>query len=215
MLRPAALVAMLGIACLGVGLSAHAAERVGPGDGSQQNNQPRADQILNKAAKQVPGLERLANEIRGAEDHDRATAALGMDARLANFNLMTRVTTSLGPAIHIPIQISKREGGRQSLYFIKTGEQVIAGVYIIGDELYYRAVRRDSGKGSPAATGDLFTESILAPDGAVISEQQGRIQLLDWDKGIGVLEPVSGAGLMAADTSVWILWSCVKVDTAN
>ncbi|HEX8818873.1 MAG TPA: hypothetical protein VF794_03035 [Archangium sp.] len=207
------LVALMGVAVFGTFSVTDAAENAPRKDENQQSNQKKADEVMTKAQQQVPQLGRVMSELRGPDDHDRATAALGLEATLANFHMRSTVTTPLGPALHIPVQISKRDGGRKSLYFIKTGEQVIAGVYVIGSELYYRAVRRDSGEHVPAETGDLFTESILSTDGAVVHESQGRLQILDFSRGMGMLEPVAGGNSLAApDASVWVGWSFVKVE---
>jgi hypothetical protein len=198
------------------GMAVLGASPVQAANQEDSNTYERASKLIEKGRQQVPELGRLVSEIRGPEDHDRATAALAMNASLVNIHLSTKVTTPLGPALHIPIQISKREGGRKSLYFISPREQIIAGIYIIDSTIYYRAIRRDSGNAIPAETGDVFTELILARDGTVVHEAQGMLRILDFSRGVGVLEPIVGASAGETEpvpnSKVWVLWSCVLVE---
>jgi hypothetical protein len=65
-------------------------------------------------------------------------------------------------------------------------------------------VRRESGSGGPAQTGDTFTSWNVRLDGSVADTPvQSRLTILDEDHGIGVLE---------GNTSVWVFWSNVRIE---
>jgi len=135
--------------------------------------------------------------------------ALGLNPRLFNFSLATEVNTPVGKGLHIPVQISTRDGGRKSLYFLDPGEEVLAGVYVVNSQVYHRFVKRETGEGVPAKTGDRYTERIATPAGDAVASGTGPLQVLDETKGIGVLQ-LDGPTIV--DGSVWVLWSCVKVE---
>src|SRR5439155_16646299 len=72
-------------------------------------------------------------DVQHAGELDAATKNLGFPAFLLNFYLATSVNLSpigLEAAVHIPVQITEREGGRKSLYDLAQGEQVLAGIYV-------------------------------------------------------------------------------------
>ena len=182
---------------------AYAVEATPPG--AQQANPGNAEQALDRASQQAPHLKPLLQEIRGPQDHDRATRQMRTDALLLNPHFATQIETPLGQALYIPRQISEREGGRKSLYFIKAGEEVMTGIYVIGPTIYYRVVRRDTGQGPQAQTGDLFTDLITTQENEIVAEAQGTLTILDPTKGIGSFQPVD----KLAASVTWYAWSFI------
>jgi hypothetical protein len=162
-----------------------------------------------ETTRRVPQLGALLKEIRSPDDHDRATEQLGLAAKLLNLNFASKFQTPIGEALYIPIQISKREGGRQSLYFLMSGKEATTGVLIIGMDIYYRVVRRDSGKETPAQTGDRYTDSIYSLNGEVISQTPGTLHVLDPSRGIGKFLPDALSTNKEASKSPcgWYAWS--------
>jgi hypothetical protein len=147
-----------------------------------------------------PHVAALLDEIQGPDDHDRATRALGLEAKLYNLNFSSGVETPIGPSLYLPIQISEREGGRKSTYFLTAGEEVVTGTYVVERAPYDRAVRRDTGESMPAATGDWYTESIVSANREVVSQRAGQLSVVDWSKGQGEIA-------YPRQKCVWWFWS--------
>ncbi|MCC3381050.1 hypothetical protein ACFQ5D_22510 [Paenibacillus farraposensis] len=175
---------------------------------------PTVNEALAKANSVVPGILQMAHQLKSPEDIDPVTTSLGLSPQLFNFQMATRVTTPIGKALHVPVQISKREGGRKSLYYLNPGEEVLAGVYVIDDNIFYRFVRRMSGEVIPAQTGDCFAERIATRDGKTLVMETGRLEVLDPRLGIGLLYPEQQPSVIAArrGISIWIFWSFIKID---
>lgn len=187
---------------------AHAAKPLSPQE--EQANLKKADESLERISKKAPQVKQLLQELRGPQDHDRATKQLGMDALLLNPHFANQIETPLGQALYIPRQISERDAGRKSLYFIKAGEEVMTGIYVIGPTIYYRVVRRDTGEGIPAQTGDLYTDIITTQENEVVSETQGTLTVLDPARGIGTFEPtdkLAGSPEALENSIAWWGWS--------
>ncbi|PEE81746.1 hypothetical protein [Bacillus toyonensis] len=165
----------------------------------------KAKNILKKASYLVPGLVDIAKQIKSPSDLDSICASLDLHPCLANFSLATVSETPLGRGLHIPVQISSLEGGRKSLYFLDPGEETLAGMYVIGEKIFKRYVRRESGDGIPARTGDIYTERITTLEGITVEEITGSVEI--WDPGLGI-------GALITDEPeprVWVVWSCIKV----
>src|SRR6478735_7684605 len=131
-----------------------------------------ASQAIRTEDFRVPGrpaaIDQLRDMVHAPDDIDQATRKLGLDPRLMNVHLATVVDLSplgLGSALHIPVQISNREGGRKSLYFLNVGEEVLAGVFVRDLGLLLRYIKRTSGKGSRAESGDTYVERLTTLDG--------------------------------------------------
>jgi hypothetical protein len=157
-----------------------------------------------------PQFDQLGNMVDGPADIDEATKALGIPARLVNFYLATPADLSgfgigVEKAIHIPIAITTREGGRKSLYYLEPGEEVLAGIFVTGDSLVLRYIKRETGEGVPARTGDQYNIRLANRDGQNLFQEQGTLTVLDATKGKGEIKTAS------SKTDVWIFWSCIRI----
>ena len=174
-----------------------------------------------RLAEAPAAVEDLKNSVRRPEDIDGATRRLGIEPRLLNFNLATPVDLSemgLGRAVHIPVQISEREGGRKSLYFLNPGEEVLAGIFVTDDGLALRYVKRLTGRGSPARTGDTYETRVTTADGKAVHREEGRLEVLDPERGTGQFVPVErerGVPRRPSRVKVWVLWSCILIDRGH
>lgn len=170
-----------------------------------------------KLADVPSAVDALKKTVRSPDDIDGVTKRLGIEPRLLNFNLATPIDLSdagLGKAVHIPVQITSREGGRKSLYFLNPGEEVLAGVFVTDDGLALRYVKRLTGSGTPAKTGDTYETRLTTTQGETIHREQGRLEVSDPEHGIGQLVPVGvdGRSPRGWGTKWWILWSCILRD---
>jgi hypothetical protein len=154
-------------------------------------------------------LARLQAEVNHPEDIDPATDRLGISPFLVNLYLATTVDLSflgLGQGINLPIQISRRRGGRKSLYYLHPGEKVLAGIVATSKGLVLRYVSRETGHSVPAQGGDEYSEEFRDLEGVVLSQNLGKLEVLNAVKGEG--------RLVFSDTKTasrwrWILWSCI------
>jgi len=165
----------------------------------------------------------LAQALSGPKDLDSLTEKHRMPALLMNPFLATVVTLPemkgpsgsrpvlAGPAVHIPVQISSRSGGRPSLYHIEKDKQIIPGVYVAQDRILLRHVTRLSGSGE-VTDGDRFHEEIRTTAGVPMFSAEGPIKILDKNKGIGRIQlgPDRFSGITSTD--VWVIWSCIRVN---
>jgi hypothetical protein len=177
---------------------------------------PASGRASMKLPEMPPVAERALGSISSPDQIDDVTKRMGIGARLLNFNLATPVDlsyTGLGKVVHIPVQISDREGGRKSLYFLNPGEEVLAGVFVTDDGLALRYVKRLNGRGTPARTGDMYQTRVTTAQGQAIFQEQGRLEVSDAAHGRGQLVPLeSGGGTPGQQrTSVWIAWSCILI----
>jgi len=158
-------------------------------------------------------IDQLRDKVNRPEDIDRATKELGLEPRLLNLHLSTVVdltSVGLGPALHIPVQVSTREGGRKSLYFLNVDEEVLAGIFVRELGVILRYVKRTSGKSSRAETGDTYTERLANLAGDTLWESSGPLEVVDAEKGQGHIS-FSNASLQseAVTNREWWLWSCI------
>jgi hypothetical protein len=164
---------------------------------------------------EMPAAERVLSSVSSPKQLDDVTKRAGIEARLLNFNRATPVDlsyTGLGKVVHIPVQISEREGGRKSLYFLNPGEEVLAGVFVTDDGLALRYVKRLDGRGTPARTGDMYQTRVTTAQGKAIYQERGRLEVLDAAHGRGQLVPLESGGATGQQrTSVWIAWSCILI----
>lgn len=151
-------------------------------------------------------------------DIDQATKELAIEPRLLNYYAATSsdlTSIGLGRTTYIPVQISEREGGRKSLYFLNSGEETLAGLYIGQDGVMLRYVARLSGEGVPAHSGDNYAERITTQNGEELFTGQGHLDVLNPEKGIGrvtLTHTLTGKPLGEPQVSVWLGWSFIKVD---
>lgn len=164
-----------------------------------------------------PVIERLGSLVQRPDHIDAASNQLGIPASLLNVHVATPADLSsigLGRGIYIPVQISSREGGRKSLYFLNLGEEVLAGIFVNSDGVALRFVRRVSGRAAPAQTGDTYLERITSRDGKPVFEGLGRLEVLDASRGFGRLifdRTPDGRPLRAPRTEVWLYWSYIRL----
>lgn len=162
----------------------------------------------------------LINLVNHPGDIDSATEHLGIPPLLINPHLATPIDLSdlgYGAGIHLPVQISKRRGGRKSLYFMHPGEKILAGLLVTGKALLFRYVSRETGRSIPAQGGDEYVEELRSAGGTLISHLRGRLEIINSKKGEGRLvlhaDSPSGQDPLAVKkikVSYWHLFSCFK-----
>ena len=111
----------------------------------------------------------------------------------------------LGNAVYIPVQISQREGGRKSLYYLNPGEEVLAGIFVTGQGIALKFIKRDTGSSLPAQTGDMYSIRVTNLAGEVIVQEQG---------GLDVVDPSTGSGQITtaiAGVQAWIAGSGITI----
>lgn len=155
-------------------------------------------------------LDQLTQLVDHPSEIDSATKALDIPSHLMNFYLATPADLSgldigLGEAVHVPVAIADREGGRKSLYYLEPGEEVLAGIFVTGDSMALRFVKRETGEGVPARTGDQCSLRIATRDGTNLYQDRGTLTVVDAEKGKGEIKT------QKSKTDVWILWSCIRV----
>lgn len=160
--------------------------------------------------EEPPQLQDLFGMVSHPSEIDDATKALDIPARLVNVHLATPADLSgyeigLGKAVHIPVAIADQEGGRKSLYYLDPGEEVLAGYFVTGDSIVFRYLRRDTGEGVPAKTGDQYSIRLATRDGETLYEDRGILTVVDPSKGVGEIKTEK------SKTDVWVLWSCIRV----
>lgn len=152
-------------------------------------------------------MARLQAEVSHPADIDAATARLGISPFLVNPFVATNVDMSfigLGAGINLPIQITTRQGGRQSLYFLRPGEKVLASIVATSHGLVLRYVSRETGRSIPAQGGDEYSEEFRDIEGKVLSHCEGKLEILNAAKGEGRLVFPEGS---PASKWKWIFWS--------
>src|SRR6266566_5138071 len=92
-----------------------------------------------------PLAAKLFQQVYHPDEIDEATKNLQIPASLLNFYLATPIDLSsvgLGQAVHIPVQITAREGGRKSLYYLKAGEEMLEGIYVTNQVIALHFIKR-------------------------------------------------------------------------
>jgi hypothetical protein len=90
-------------------------------------------QLPTTLAEQNQAIETTKEMFQGVQDPsglDAATTNAGRPAFLLNFYLATQADLSpmgLGTVVYIPVQITEREGGRKSVYFLDQNEEALIG----------------------------------------------------------------------------------------
>jgi hypothetical protein len=159
------------------------------------------------------------NEVDHPSKLDEAIQNKNMPAYLLNFHFATKVDLSsigLGEAVYIPVQVSEREGGRKSIFFLDHNEEVLMGIYVTGEGIAQRFVKRVTGSGLPALVGDVYSTRITARNEELVFESREQLQRFDPATGEGHFDPLPSAEhpnalLAAAGTSgvstVCYVWS--------
>lgn len=156
-------------------------------------------------------IARLRAEVSHPADIDAATERLGISPSLINPYLATTVDLSflgLEDGVNLPVQISRREGGRSSLYFLQPGQKVLASIVASSQGILLRHVSRETGNSVPAQAGDEYSEEFRDLAGEVLLHRRGQLEVLDTEKGTGRLIFTKGTD-EAASSWWWILWSCI------
>lgn len=165
-------------------------------------------------------IERIAGLAGGPNPAaiDHATNEAGVPAVLLNYQLATQVHLPVGRAIYIPRQIADREGGRKSLWTLKPGEETVAGIFVTGDGIALRYVKRETGKTDQAADGDIYLDRITTQDGRqVLSLLRGTFRSVDPKLGKGELRDLqvvqAAPGWQAYRRwRVWVVWSFILIE---
>jgi hypothetical protein len=157
-------------------------------------------------------LGRLIESVDHPDQLDAMTQRLGIGAALVNCNaasVMDLADIGLGQVVHLPVQVSDRQGGRKSLYFINPKERIRAGFFVNGQGAAERYVTRETGTSFPAATGDIYTEEVISMTGEVIVKMKGKLEVIDRSKGHGRIEyeVIEGARIGALVSCTWWAWS--------
>ncbi|SFN74732.1 hypothetical protein SAMN05216386_1693 [Nitrosospira briensis] len=122
-------------------------------------------------------------------DLDSAATAAGLSARLMLPELASTFDGPSGLVVHIPVHITKREGGRVSLFKLAPGETATVGVYVIGGRAYDRKVMRVSGTG-PLAKGDRLAEQIVDAEAAVVQSLVYEVKSINIEDGSAIFSNV-------------------------
>jgi hypothetical protein len=131
-------------------------------------------------------LQRVAEQVRSADDLDEATRAVGYWPALLNPYFATPADLSpygLGPATFIPVQISDMPGGRTSILDMQVGDEMLYGIYAMPGGIALRYMKRLSGEGFPARSGDEYSTRLVNRDGVQLVEERGTIVVVDIENG--------------------------------
>ena len=122
---------------------------------------------------------------------DGAAAAANLSVRLMVPELSTSFEGPSGTVVHIPIQVTPREGGRVSIFQLQPGESSNVGVYVVNGKTYDRQVTRRGGAGL-LAKGELLEERILNMQGQLVQTLTYRVTGINHQ--IGALQAANVAG---------------------
>jgi hypothetical protein len=126
--------------------------------------------------------EQLIGQIHEPSELDEVTNHLDIPASLLNFHLATPIDLSsigLGNVVHIPVQISEREGGRKSLYYLNPGEETLVGIYVTNQGIALRFMERVTGNSLPAQTDDIYSERITSRDGIIVFQSRRTLEIIN------------------------------------
>lgn len=154
-------------------------------------------------------------DVESPFDIDNVTDSLGIPPSLVNVHLAAKLDFSefgLGECIYLPVQISKKDGGRKSLYFLHPGEKVFCGILVNSDGIALRYVTRETGEVSFARDGDVYNEEYRALNGQWIVRMKGVLKILDEKRGYGELRDIEfqsqdGKSQKATKIIRWWAWS--------
>src|SRR5262245_30793036 len=128
-----------------------------------------------------PTLEKF-EQVTHPDQIDAVTREAGIPAVLLNFHVATHADLSfmkLGNAVYIPVQITQREDGRKSLYFLNTNEEILTGIYVTNDGIALNFIKRLTGNTMPAETKDRYSVRITNREGKEIFQAQGELKVID------------------------------------
>jgi hypothetical protein len=178
----------------------------------------RLPSTFEEQTRVIENLKGMFIGVQGPGELDAITEKAGMPASLLNFYLASHVDLSwinLGTAVYIPVEITQREGGRKSVFFLDQGEEVLAGIYVTSEGLALRFVKRVTGSSLPAQFGDVYSTRITNRDGDLVFEGQEKLWAFDPQTGEGHFtsqrsteQHAKGASATAnaTSTSTYCLW---------
>lgn len=165
-------------------------------------------EILERIKEQVPKFPQLAEMLSCPADYDLVLPVLGMAPHLYNMNLATHLDrTEVGPAWHIPVQVGERAGARSSIYCLEAGVEVLAGVLVAHDDIFFRYVRRETGTTPIAADGDRYTIRLVDRQGVERVRTEGELHWLDRALGMGQIRVIASKGGGQSPDWVSVIWS--------
>jgi len=148
------------------------------------------------------------------DELDQVTREIGAPAYLLNFYCATPIDLSsigLGKALHIPVQVSQREGGRKSVFDLSPGEEVLVGIIVTNEGLALRFMTRKTGNSSSAQTGDIYSTRITNREGEAFFESEGPLEIGTTSEDRAHFRTtaamLSGTQVPALDGG----WSCVAI----
>ncbi|MCI0565256.1 MAG: hypothetical protein MN733_42870, partial [Nitrososphaera sp.] len=133
---------------------------------------------------------------------------LELAPRLLNFYVATISDLSktglvASPVVYIPVQITEEKGGRDSIYYLDETERELVGIFVGAEKgILLNYITKLRGTAKPAKVGDEYKFELVRLDGHVLFEDRGRIVLIDYETGRGVVRYDSG---IEANSLIWSL----------
>ncbi|MFL5657632.1 MAG: hypothetical protein ACJ8CB_26050 [Ktedonobacteraceae bacterium] len=120
-------------------------------------------------------------DVKQPSDLDTATKGMNKPASLLNFHFATTVDLSLiglGQAVYIPVQVTDREGGRKSIFFLRQEDgEVLTGIFVTREGIALRFMKRVFGSSLPAQPGDVYSTRITDRTGKnLIFEGEAKLR---------------------------------------
>ena len=142
------------------------------------------------------------------------TKKLYKNAVLFGMKTSTVVILYGKPALWIPRAVSSQPGGRDSIYDLKQGEEVLLGIYVVNLQIVQEIATRLSETRYAMSHRTLGGEEIFRGEGdmEIIDSQIGHGKVsfdgerTDVAKILFHVDPGT-----ETKTMVWVLWSCIKV----
>jgi hypothetical protein len=150
--------------------------------------------------------------VRRRQDIDKVAEAAGYTSHLMNFHLaqpFDLTELGIGRGAYVPVMISKRSGGRKSMFDLLVGESAVVGALISDDGILLRHVLRKKGGPKGIAAGDIIRETWQNLDGKVVSTGNITVTAVNTKNG-----QITGEGSTSTPAGKWIYkyecncWSC-------
>src|SRR5437016_1696750 len=145
-------------------------------------DQERSPEDIIRISSIPSTTETLIKRVHQPSELDEAVKNLNIPASLLNFHLATPLDLSLaglGQVVHIPVQISEREGGRKSLIDLEAGEETLAGIYVTNRGIALRFIQRVTGSSLPAQTDDTYRVRLTNREGEVAFQGTLKLEVTD------------------------------------
>ncbi len=176
-----------------------------------------SNQVFAQTVPKVPvELNKLKKVINSPDKLDFYTTKYNIEPKLINYHLATTIDMGIfglnGKGVHLPIQISKKYGGRKSIYLLKKNEEVLSGIIISNDKMFLRYITRLTGDSKMAKNGDLYRDVLKTKNGKVVFSSKGKFEIVDMSYGYGKLNIIESSSKTTSKTKVWVLFSCILVE---